>query len=1143
MEEAEDHERSSFELQRFAAPCYSPRMLKHMQIFVRAITLSTLYIGLSNEALAIPPAPPPDTLAGRRDDAELTSVAFVDAERGWAVGDHGVVLHTKNAGLHWTPQTSGVGCRLRDVCFLDAACGWIVGGYYDPYVHRSRGVLLHTTDGGTTWRLEPTPLLPALRKIRMRNPQEGWAVGDPTPLAPSGIHLTRDGGRTWSAFGGNLPAGVVAADFGHDGGPASRSSSGAVASGRGSLSAVAERVLNATPTAELGLRTARDLLLLDDGRGWTVGDGGLVASTDDGGASWNSPSEELQTGAGEQCDWRAIARHGSKLWIVGSPGSVVLHSPDAGRSWQLLPTGQPLPLADITFVEDERGFAVGALGTILATTDGGRTWKRQSYGDRRAALWSCFTDAEAMPLELIARSCNEDGYRAAAAILGRRDLEPGTQATIAAYDRTADALSALGISATSQAWAFPLRQAALQLTAGDVLAAWGDGDDDEGLRRVQAHLVLQIRMWRPDVVITHAPAPRGDLPTNHLIHQLTMQAIDAAADPKCCPEQLELLQLAPWQVQKAFGHEPNQTLGTASVKTTEVLTRTATALDDFCSAGRSLLFDRRVAAPPSVAVRMCMNRTPAAAPERDLFTGLVLPAGGDARRTISGVGGETIAKMRRAADRRRGLEGIMIQKSGTVGADLAGRLREVTAGLDDAAAGRAVFELAENFRLAGRWEAARETYEYLLTRYPQHADSEAALHRLVRYLAAGEADHRLRRAMLHTADALTAGPLGANATDSAATTATKPRAAASTAVAGNGILNQVDVGPNSSSPAQPADGDRLELLNVTIAKGPGTITTAPLMATPAAMMLGRNSEPLPTMSLPFAQDAAAPASSAAALIGYTGDEDRRRRCIALGAYFENRDPVGHADPTILFALAAARRRLGQHAEAESFYKHFVRSHPEDAWWECAAAEAGLKVEGAASAKRRHRSLTAAEKPKLDGHLDDALWRTAVPLDLRSSLGDDAAWPAAAMIAHDAEYLYLAVRAKRTPQADMPAPTGPRQRDADLAAQDRVDFCLDVDRDYATYYKLSVDRRGWTAESCWDDKSWDPQWFVAAGGDEETWIVEAAIPWSELAAEPPRSGDTWALGVQRIAPSIGVQNWTVPAGAGIRPETFGHLTFE
>jgi photosystem II stability/assembly factor-like uncharacterized protein/LmbE family N-acetylglucosaminyl deacetylase/tetratricopeptide (TPR) repeat protein len=1126
-------------------------MLNLIRFLAGALTVWTLYIGPSATAGAAPPAPPPDTLAGRRDDAELTSVAFVDAERGWAVGDHGVVLHTNDAGLHWTPQTSGVGCRLRDVCFLDAECGWIVGGYYDPYVHRSRGVVLHTIDGGTTWRLEPTPLLQALRKIRMRTPQEGWAVGDPTPLAPSGVHFTRDGGRTWSAVGGNLPAGVVAADLGSGGGPSSQNLTGVVASGRSTLSTVAERVLNATPAAEFGLRTARDILLLDDGHGWTVGDGGLVASTADGGASWSPPAEDLQTGAGAQCDWRAIARHGSNLWIVGSPGSVVLHSADAGRSWQLLPTGQPLPLSDITFVDTERGFAVGALGTILATTDGGRTWKKQSYGDRRAALWSCFADAEAMPLELIARSCNEDGYRAAATILGRRDLEPGAQATIAAYDRTADALSALGISATTQAWAFPLRQAALQLAAGDVLAAWGDGDDDEGLRLVQAHLVLQIRIWRPDVVVTHAPAPRDDLPTNHLIHQVTMQAIDAAADPNCFPEQLELLGLAPWQANKAFGHEPNQTLGTASVKTTEVLTRTATALDDFCSAGRSLLFDRRVSAPPSVAVRMCMNRTPAAAPERDLFTGLVLPAGGDARRTISGVGGDTITKMRRAADRRRSLEGIMIQKSGTVGADLAGRLREVTNGLDEAAAGHAVFELAENFRLAGRWEAARETLEYLLTRYPQHADSEAALHRLVCYLASGEADHRLRRAMLHTADALTAAPVGANTTEPGTTATTKPRTAASTAVAGNGILNQVDGGANTPSPPPAADGDRLELLNVTIAKGPGTITTAPLMATPAAMMLGRNAEPLPTMTIPSARETvgdsvatnAVTAPGAAALIGYTGVEDRRKRCIALGAYFENRDPVGHADPTILFPLAAARRRLGQHAEAESFYKHFVRSQPEDAWWECAAAEASLKVEGAAGAKRLHRSLAATEKPKLDGKLDDPLWRVAVPLDLGSPLGDDAAWPAAVMIAHDSEYLYFAVRAKRTPESDMPAPTGPRQRDADLSAQDRVEFCFDLDRDYATYYKLSVDRRGWTAESCWDDKSWDPQWFVAAGGDDDTWIIEAAIPWSELAAEPPRSGDVWALGVQRIAPSIGVQNWTAPAGAGIRPETFGHLTFE
>ncbi|MCE9607876.1 MAG: tetratricopeptide repeat protein [Planctomycetia bacterium] len=1120
-------------------------MKSRIKVAVVALFASLLIPTLAGIASAGPPPAPAEALRSRRDDADLASVFFLDAAQGWTVGDHGAVLHTLDAGAHWAAQESGLGCRLRDVYFLNAQQGWIVGGYYDPYVHRSRGVLLRTVDGGATWQLEPTPLLPALRKIRMRTAQEGWAAGDPSTLAPSGLHFTRDGGKTWSAAGGHLPAGIVAADLAAAEGHKIDHAAGTVADGAGRVVALAERFLSATPAAEFGLRTVRDIALDRGGAGTLVGDGGLVLSTEDGGAAWHASGEDLTSGVGAQCDWHAMARHGASLWIVGAPGSVVLHSADAGRHWELLPTKQPLPLRDVAFVDAERGFAVGALGTILATVDGGKTWNKQSYGDRRAALWSCFTDAESMPLELIAKSCTEDGYRTVASLVGRRDCEPGVDSSAAAGDRVADGLSALGISSTQQAWAFPLRQAALQLSASDVLSTWGAGDEAEGLRRIQAHFVLQLRTWRPDVVLTHAPAPRGDLPTNHLLHQLVMQALEAAADPNAFPEQIELLGLAPWQAQKAFGHEPNQTQGTASVKASDVMTRTAIALDEFCSPGRALLSDRRTAPSATVAVRLCMNRTPSAAPERELFAGLVLPAGGDARRTIVGTVGDTILKMRRTAERRRSLEGIVMQKSGTVGVELAGRLRDVTAGLEDEPAGRAVFELAETFRFAGRWEAARETYEYLLTRYPQHSDSEAGLHRLVHYLASSEADQRLRRAMIHTADALAMAPLGAS-TGEGAISASKPR-----------TVSQNTLGQVESAAGIPGTADRLEKLNITIAQGPPSITQMAVMPTPAAMLLGRNAreqapaaKPAEAVSTAARETASGAAvngvidsSAGSALVGYTGDEDRRRRAIALGAYFESRDPVGHAEPTILFPLAAARRKLGQTAEAESFYKHFVRSHPEDAWWACAASEAAIRNPGTTGIKRQHRSLAATEKPLLDGTLDDAVWRAATPLELRSPLGDDDAWPAVALIAHDAEYLYLAVRCRRTPNTEMPAPTGPRQRDTDLAAQDRVDFCLDLDRDYATYYKLSVDRRGWTAESCWDDTGWDPQWFVAAGGDETTWTVEAAIPWSELTVEPPRSGDAWALGVQRIAPSTGVQSWTAPAAAAIRPEGFGHLTFE
>ncbi|HEY1066866.1 MAG TPA: hypothetical protein VGE52_12175, partial [Pirellulales bacterium] len=102
---------------------------------------------------------------------------------------------------------------------------------------------------------------------------------------------------------------------------------------------------------------------------------------------------------------------------------------------------------------------------------------------------------------------------------------------------------------------------------------------------------------------------------------------------------------------------------------------------------------------------------------------------------------------------------------------------------------------------------------------------------------------------------------------------------------------------------------------------------------------------------------------------------------------------------------------------------------------------------------------------------------------------------------------------------------------------------DLDRDWVTAYRLTVDSRGWTTEDCWGDPSWNPTWFVAASDKADRWSVEMAIPWEELSAKAPQAGDVWAVGAIRTTPGAGVQSWTQPAVAeGMQPD-FGYLMFQ
>ena len=103
--------------------------------------------------------------------------------------------------------------------------------------------------------------------------------------------------------------------------------------------------------------------------------------------------------------------------------------------------------------------------------------------------------------------------------------------------------------------------------------------------------------------------------------------------------------------------------------------------------------------------------------------------------------------------------------------------------------------------------------------------------------------------------------------------------------------------------------------------------------------------------------------------------------------------------------------------------------------------------------------------------------------------------------------------------------------------------MDQDRNYATPFRLEADQRGCAREGCWGDAKWNPKWFVAvepnpSGG----WLLEAAIPFTELTAATPKPGEAWAFNVVRTLPGQGVQAMSLPADAEPRLEGLGLLRF-
>jgi photosystem II stability/assembly factor-like uncharacterized protein len=123
----------------------------------------------------------------------LTGVSFVDRERGWAVGQWGVVLRTLDAGETWSIQRwdTSVDQPLFSVYFKNANEGFAVGLW---------SLMLHTADGGATWSTVQLPPPPGAKKAD-RNLYRIFAdaKGDLFVTCEQGrVMRSSDGGVTWT---------------------------------------------------------------------------------------------------------------------------------------------------------------------------------------------------------------------------------------------------------------------------------------------------------------------------------------------------------------------------------------------------------------------------------------------------------------------------------------------------------------------------------------------------------------------------------------------------------------------------------------------------------------------------------------------------------------------------------------------------------------------------------------------------------------------------------------------------------------------------------------------------------------------------------------------------------------------------------
>jgi photosystem II stability/assembly factor-like uncharacterized protein len=213
----------------------------------------------------------------------------------------------------------------------------------------------------------PLPVAGAFNGVSFADATHGWAIGvrvDNVGIGvPAGMFaFTSDGGSTWTSGTVGTAAELNAVVTRPDGRVWAVGAAGTVARWTGTSWTAS--TVSGWPSG----KQLRAVTFTDETHGWAVGDGLGVVRTTDAGVTWSIVTTPTTTGASLRGVAPIDATH---ALAVGDGGSMRLLT---GASSSAKSSGTGNALYGATFVDINRGWAVGDGPTILRTANGGTTW-------------------------------------------------------------------------------------------------------------------------------------------------------------------------------------------------------------------------------------------------------------------------------------------------------------------------------------------------------------------------------------------------------------------------------------------------------------------------------------------------------------------------------------------------------------------------------------------------------------------------------------------------------------------------------------------------------------------------------------------------------------------------------------------------
>ena len=282
--------------------------------------------------------------------ANPLDVAFTDANHGFLVGSNRLILETNDGGSSWEERALDLpeeeNFRLLSIAFQGDE-GWIAG---------QPGLLLHSTDGGQNWsRLFLDTKLPG-------EPYLITALGpNQAELATNvgAIYNSRDGGNSWQAEVEDAAGAVRDLRRGADGQYVS-------VSGLGNFFATWTPGEAAwTPHQRMSSQRLQSMGFQPDGSLWMLARGAQLRFNADPSDvdTWGKAVVPITNGFGYlDMAWDPQGA----IWTGGGSGTLLV-STDNGKTWQKDPVGaqQPTNFTRILFSADGKGFVLGERGSLL----------------------------------------------------------------------------------------------------------------------------------------------------------------------------------------------------------------------------------------------------------------------------------------------------------------------------------------------------------------------------------------------------------------------------------------------------------------------------------------------------------------------------------------------------------------------------------------------------------------------------------------------------------------------------------------------------------------------------------------------------------------------------------------------------------